>query len=98
MHNHLTSRASHLTYHYAAPSRLRGRKAPKDGQQPCFPQKTAAIRLNLFWLPRSALNGYGRLYTATVRFLPCYTAAISLKRGRPSPPEVVLLSWETFPV
>ena len=30
------------------------------------------------------MRGHRRISTATVRFVPCYTAAISLKRGRPS--------------
>ena len=73
------------TYNYAAPSRLRGRKAPKDGQQPCFTPKD---RCHLSFTvmggvipPRSAFRGCGRSYTVAVRFLPCYTAALSLKKG-----------------
>jgi hypothetical protein len=34
------------TYNYAAPSRLRGRKAPKDGQQPCCTPNGRHVRLS----------------------------------------------------
>ncbi len=47
------------TYNYAAPSGIRGRKAPKDGQQPCFTPKgrchlskslmAATVRLSRSW-------------------------------------------------
>jgi hypothetical protein len=52
-------RAGHRTYNYAAPSGLRDRKAPKDGQQPCFTPKgrchlsqslmAATVRLARSW-------------------------------------------------
>jgi len=79
----------------AAPSRLRDPKAPKrrpaavfSPQRPlpsvsisygCHCPPFAVVRG--FIPPPSAFRGHGRLYTATVRFLSCSTAAISLKKG-----------------
>src|SRR5215470_18518461 len=63
---------------------LKAWKVPQDGQQPCFTPKGRAICLNLLWPPPSAFRSHRRTYTATVRFLPCFTAVIYV-RLRPLP-------------
>jgi hypothetical protein len=46
------------------------------------PPKVAIICLNLFWPQPSTFRGHGRMYTAIVRFLPCFPAAIDIRRRR----------------
>ena len=60
-------------------------KRPKTAIRHVSPPKAAVIGLNLLRPPSSAFRGHGRMCTATVHFLPCFTVAIYLKRLRPFP-------------
>src|SRR5882724_5900615 len=85
--------AQHLTYNYAAPSGIRDRKAPKDGQQPCFTPKcrshlskflmAASVRLSRSW---ADLYRHRPLFTLFYRRHPH-------QKIETAPPWDVLLSW-----
>ena len=80
MLNHIRV-STELKHHLiiAAPSRL-PESTQKTASSRVFPPKTAAIRLNLLWLPLSTFRGRKGIYTATVRLSRSWEA---LYRHRP---------------
>jgi hypothetical protein len=83
------------TYNHAAPSGLRDRKAPKDGQQPCFtPKGRSHLSQSLIAVTVRLARSWEDVY----RHRPLFTLFYRRhphQKIETAPPGVVLLSWGT---